>query len=281
MLLPAVDKLVASAKAIQFAPPDKVFVSCLTGEVVGRDHVLTGEHWGRHLVSPVQFSRALASVDIESAVVVDLGPGSTLLSSLRRRMKDPSRNIYFSSLSAAGDTDAREMLNFVGRVWQVGAEVDCSHSHSPGSVGRVPLPGYPFERKRFWIDSRPRSAEANHREIPSVPSTSQLSPQVSPGSTERKRTPARTELERNIASIWEEVLGIKDVGVNDSFLDLGGDSLVALRVLARLDEMYGVAISPRTFLGEAATVAALAVAVVSALVASAPSQTARGVGTSL
>ncbi|MDE1145041.1 MAG: condensation domain-containing protein [Azospirillaceae bacterium] len=46
----------------------------------------------------------------------------------------------------------------------------------------------------------------------------------------------RTDLERVIAGVWAEVLGLEQVGVNEEFIALGGDSLLAARVVARLQE---------------------------------------------
>ncbi|NLR99821.1 hypothetical protein HGP17_23615 [Rhizobium sp. P38BS-XIX] len=46
----------------------------------------------------------------------------------------------------------------------------------------------------------------------------------------------RTDLERVIAGVWEEILGLEDVGVNEEFIALGGDSLLAARVVSRLQE---------------------------------------------
>lgn len=46
----------------------------------------------------------------------------------------------------------------------------------------------------------------------------------------------RTDLERVIAGVWEEILGLENVGVNEEFIALGGDSLLAARVVSRLQE---------------------------------------------
>ncbi len=48
----------------------------------------------------------------------------------------------------------------------------------------------------------------------------------------------RNELERRLAAIWEELLGVEPVGVYDSFLDLGGDSLAAVALLSRLESEF-------------------------------------------
>ncbi|MFD1676349.1 condensation domain-containing protein, partial [Alicyclobacillus fodiniaquatilis] len=53
-----------------------------------------------------------------------------------------------------------------------------------------------------------------------------------------------TELEKRLVSIWEEVLGIDHVGVNDSFFDLGGDSILGIQVVSKARES-GLSISVR------------------------------------
>jgi hypothetical protein len=46
----------------------------------------------------------------------------------------------------------------------------------------------------------------------------------------------RTDPERAICAVWQELLGIDKVGVEDNFFDLGGHSLLAIRVMARVNE---------------------------------------------
>jgi acyl transferase domain-containing protein/thioesterase domain-containing protein len=48
----------------------------------------------------------------------------------------------------------------------------------------------------------------------------------------------RDDLERSLAAIWSECLGIQDVGINDDFFDLGGHSLIGLRLIARVQERF-------------------------------------------
>jgi thioester reductase-like protein len=69
--------------------------------------------------------------------------------------------------------------------------------------------------------------------------------------------PPSTPEESRIAQIWQDVLGVSRVGVQDSFFELGGDSLVAAQMAARVREEYGVALSLRR-LFERPTVAELA-----------------------
>jgi acyl carrier protein len=48
----------------------------------------------------------------------------------------------------------------------------------------------------------------------------------------------RSEVERAIAAVWAEVLGLPEVGVEDNFFDLGGHSLLLVQVLSRLRKAF-------------------------------------------
>ena len=72
--------------------------------------------------------------------------------------------------------------------------------------------------------------------------------------------PPRNELEESLAQVWRDLLGVAQVGIHDSFLDLGGDSLLAARLAARMRDALGVELPVRLFF-ERPTVAELAEAV--------------------
>ena len=55
----------------------------------------------------------------------------------------------------------------------------------------------------------------------------------------------RTDAERAIAAIWADVLGVEEVGAEDSFFALGGDSISSIRVISRLRGEFGVDLTPR------------------------------------
>ncbi|OUR88833.1 hypothetical protein A9Q81_23010 [Gammaproteobacteria bacterium 42_54_T18] len=74
----------------------------------------------------------------------------------------------------------------------------------------------------------------------------------------------RTSIEEQLALIWEEVLGVTPVGVNDSFFELGGHSLLATLVMSRLNAIYQVSI-PLRVLFEKITIAAISTTVEEAL----------------
>jgi len=67
----------------------------------------------------------------------------------------------------------------------------------------------------------------------------------------------RTPVEETLVKIWEEILGLKRIGVQDNFFDLGGHSLLATQVMSRLQGTFQVEIPLRNFF-ESPTVAELA-----------------------
>jgi amino acid adenylation domain-containing protein/FkbH-like protein len=68
---------------------------------------------------------------------------------------------------------------------------------------------------------------------------------------------ARSATEQRLSIIWQEVLGLKQVGVRDNFFDLGGNSLLAIQVISRIREQFGV-MPPISSLFNAPTVEQLA-----------------------
>jgi thioester reductase-like protein len=96
-------------------------------------------------------------------------------------------------------------------------------------------------------------------------------PKLPNGKVDRNRLPTReagepagaaflpptTPEEIRIAQIWRDILGASRIGVEDSFFDLGGDSLAAAQMAARVKEEFGTALSLRR-LFEHPTVAELA-----------------------
>ena len=70
----------------------------------------------------------------------------------------------------------------------------------------------------------------------------------------------RTPIEVELVRLWTQALGVEQVGIHDAFLELGGDSLLAMRLVVRVQEAFQVDVPLRSLL-EAPTVADMAVAI--------------------
>ena len=75
----------------------------------------------------------------------------------------------------------------------------------------------------------------------------------------------RNPVEALVAAVWQAVLRIEPIGIRDDFLDLGGDSLLAMRIVTRLQEHLGRELPAKVLLTETETVEAMAEVIANAL----------------
>jgi acyl carrier protein len=66
-----------------------------------------------------------------------------------------------------------------------------------------------------------------------------------------------TAVEMSLVKIWADVLNLSTVGIHDDFVALGGHSLLAARIVAKINEVFGIEVSIRSLL-DVSTVAGLA-----------------------
>jgi acyl transferase domain-containing protein len=152
-------------------------------------------------------------------------------------------NEAFGSLDEEiqSQSDRKEVLDSLGRLWLAGARVDWSALHEDEKRHRVALPSYPFERQRYWIDPLQAAKPVQN------PATN----------VDREIVSPRNEIEESIVAIWKKLFGIEKVSVNDNFFDLGGHSLLAIQLDSQLREAFGIELSIDTIF-EAPTVVDLA-----------------------
>ena len=128
------------------------------------------------------------------------------------------------------------------------------------------LPPHMIPQQFVQLDELPTNA--NHKlDLRALPPPLNLRPDL-----RQPFVAPRTEIERRIAAIWQDVLGINQVGVEDGFFELGGDSLLAMQVLNRTREATEAKLSFR-HLFERQTVAKLAELVAEARMETAVSPT--------
>jgi aryl carrier-like protein len=147
------------------------------------------------------------------------------------------------------------LLLAAGRLWTHGVAVGGPPPSGGSPRRRVPLPTYPFQRRRYWLD--PLSAAVAPLPPPPASSGDALTPQRrARGPLAVAYSPPRDDLERRLTAIWEELIAVAPIGVDDPFFELGGDSVSALRIAARARD-EGIELAVRD-LFERPTIALLA-----------------------
>ncbi len=107
------------------------------------------------------------------------------------------------------------------------------------------LSAYKIPRRIVFVESIPRTALGKPRRNALAEQFKEL---AAPGSTRRLSSAdgerAPTELESQLIEIWKRVLGEQQIGIEDNFFDLGGDSLSAALMLAEAEKMIDPAARP-------------------------------------
>jgi acyl transferase domain-containing protein len=150
-MLAAQAKLASLLEGIRMSPPDIPMLSNTSGSWADPEQIATPGYWLEHLVQPVRFADALQTLaDEPSTFFLELGPGRSLSGWARRTHREMRCHSAFGHRYEKAD--AREQaLVAVGALWLEGLEPDWEAMHVGRFRGRVPLPTYPFERKRFWL----------------------------------------------------------------------------------------------------------------------------------
>ena len=104
------------------------------------------------------------------------------------------------------------------------------------------LPDYMIPSVFVWLVELPRTASGK------VDRSALPPPQPTRPDLESDYEPPRSPIEKVVAGIWEQTLGVEQVGVNDSFFALGGDSLSATRAVSRINEAFGIEFAVRRLL---------------------------------
>jgi acyl transferase domain-containing protein len=173
MLAPLADELTSWIAAnIQLNPPAIPYLSNVTGQPADAVLVRDPAYWARHMCQPVRFADAATALLADEALaVVEIGPGQSLGALLRGAGCPPQRwPLITHTLPAASDPRPADavLTDCLARLWLVGVDLDWTAHHgrhrpdSPqyagAAPGRIPLPTYPFQRQRYWIDRTAVSA---------------------------------------------------------------------------------------------------------------------------
>jgi acyl transferase domain-containing protein/acyl carrier protein len=153
MMDPLLATFAAKLKEVRTHAPQIPIVSTLTGTWMTAAEASDANYWARQLRHTVRFADALGEILKEPAtVLLEIGPGQTLSALANQSAKD---RVVLSSLRHPRDSqsDVAYILNTLARLWTAGVEIDWAalHAHER-ERRRIPLPTYPFERRRYWID---------------------------------------------------------------------------------------------------------------------------------
>ncbi|AKT35905.1 type I polyketide synthase [Chondromyces crocatus] len=172
MMDPAVEGFADEVRKRRRHPPRLRFVSSVTGTWITPAQAQDPAYWARHLRDTVRFSRGVMTLlEDPDRILLEVGPGRTLTALVTQHRASTPDLLAVESLPRTGredSADVEEMLEALGKLWIAGVSVDTGGVYEHERRRRVPLPTYPFERHRAWIDA-PRATNRHAAAGPTAP----------------------------------------------------------------------------------------------------------------
>jgi acyl transferase domain-containing protein len=156
MLDPIVEPLTDLVRTFKLNPPDIPYLSNLTGTWITPEQATDPGYWARHSRHPVRFADGVRELwQDPTRILLEVGPGHTLSTmAVQHPASGGALERVLSTIRHANEreTDLAFLLNALGQLWMAGVPVDWSALYGEEQRRRVPLPTYPFERLRYWIE---------------------------------------------------------------------------------------------------------------------------------
>ncbi|AKT40698.1 type I polyketide synthase [Chondromyces crocatus] len=149
-MLDAFERIVEEAR---LTAPNVPLASNVTGAIAG-DEIAQPAYWREHIRQPVRFAEGVAALAARGCeIFVEIGPHPTLLG-MAMECAPQGASLWLPSLRRGRD-DWEILLESLGKLHVRGVAVDFRGFDMPYVRKRLPLPTYPFERKRCWLELPP------------------------------------------------------------------------------------------------------------------------------
>jgi len=155
LMTPIMETFAAAVAKIKLNAPTIPYISNVTGTWITDEQATSPEYWAQHLRQPVRFSDGMHELlKQKRSILVEVGPGRALSTLVRQLPDAGAAGAIINTIRHPNDKEPDEavLLNALGKLWLAGVNIDWSAFHTGEETSRVPLPSYPFERQRFWID---------------------------------------------------------------------------------------------------------------------------------
>jgi acyl transferase domain-containing protein/acyl carrier protein len=156
MMKPVLAPFIKMVKNVERKPPQIPFVSNVSGTWITDAEAIDPEYWARHLGQTVRFAQGVQELlQQPDRIFLEIGPGQTLTALTKQQLNSrAAQHVVLSTLPSPHDNkpDEEILLATLGRLWLAGAELDWFAFYTNEQRRRVPLPSYPFERQRYWIE---------------------------------------------------------------------------------------------------------------------------------
>jgi amino acid adenylation domain-containing protein len=149
------EKIEEKIRSMSLGTPNVSYISNVTGDWILEQEARDPKYWANHVKGIVRFAEGIKKLLQEpNTIFIEVGPGHDISSLLQRHVPDNSGHQVLNLLPSEGreNSEMEYLLNKIGELWLYGKDIDWQEYHQGKQPQRIPLPVYPFERQRYWID---------------------------------------------------------------------------------------------------------------------------------
>lgn len=147
---PILEEFENVARQVEHHEPRIPIVSNLTGNIIDSTNIPDASYWRRHIREAVQFHAGMQTLAILGCgIFIEPGPNPILIGMGRRCLPD-LKATWLPSLKQ-DQNDWQTLLNSLGQLYVNGYEVDWAGFDRDYHRRIVSIPGYPFQRERYWV----------------------------------------------------------------------------------------------------------------------------------
>jgi glutamate-1-semialdehyde aminotransferase/acyl carrier protein len=269
MMDPILKPFADLVQTIKLSPPTIPFVSTVSATWISDEQATDYLYWANHLRATVRFAEGVQTLwQKPERVLLEVGPRTTAATLARQQAKDLKRQIAISSLGSSAEKEAEwvSLMQAIGQLWLAGVEICWETFYADEYRHRVPVPTYPFERQRYWVDPKP-AAIASASNVPVVtpavepvvtqtqaiqssqdtrPESHSMPPIQTPVMTDNRKTRLIPVLQEALETT--SGLDVTSADETTTFLEMGLDSLSLTQVALALKKQFKVKITFRNLL---------------------------------
>jgi len=219
--------------SVKFTALKRTVISNLTGKPLLPGTKVDSEYWIQHLRNTVLFQNGISELQDEKELIfIEVGPGavlSRLVSSINTR-KDKAL------VQTQQDSDSDGGLFFITalcNLWAAGCEINIEEINAIEKAQRIAVPRYPFAGYKHWISYRPKAHSMGVSEMTSSEEVG------SPVDELKPKTVFQT-----VSSLWNNELGYKKSDPDTDFFSMGGDSIIAAQLSAKISNALSIHLHP-------------------------------------
>jgi len=258
MMEPILDDFEKEVASTKRNIPRIPFVSNLTGTWITENQAQDPSYWAKHLRQTVQFFSCIGELLLTypQGIMMEVGPGQTLSMLTKQHPSTTKEHCILASTRRPVESknDVQYYLTTLGQLWLNGCQIDWSKLYEGEQRHRIPLPTYPFERKRFWTETSVYVSRFENKEE-AIKLQKKIEPENREFQTQKEPVSEKEKLIFALKKDLEEKWGkdFSNVGNSTTFLELGFDSLFLIQWVNGLKKRFKIQLSVDQLLDELST----------------------------